>query len=248
MIEFDLMFPDKVGSFSNEVLLRRFLTDGFIKNTPGSRPWRTYDSSVDDYQDDLAAGLPVPLIDFINSKQNPVILDLMASAAGLRDLFKRTHSEPELGIAVAYEDVRSPSQRASDLLSGIFQLRSDLADRQSWVEIGDILDGEVDLIIQRGRAGVDSMPAHRGFYNTVKRHLWAALARDGLMVSQVHNDQELRSAGINLSRWTSRLNRIGVQARYVPGVPVLQRDANNDCYGIVSLVKTPNAPKYLPMI
>lgn len=242
------MFSDKVRSLSVEVAERRMLTDGFIQNIPGSKPWRTYDSSFDEYQLDLGSALPVNLLEFINSKKNPVILDLMASAAGLRDLFKRTHAEPELGIAVAYEDVRSASQRISDLLKGIYQVRSDLTDRLSWVEIGDILDGQADLIIQRGRAGVDSMPAHRGFYNAAKRHLWAALASEGLMVTQVHNDQELRSAGINLYRWVSELNIRGVQAKYVPGVPVIQRDSNNDCYGIVSLVKTPNAPRYLPRI
>jgi hypothetical protein len=78
--------------------------------------------------------------------------------------------------------------------------------------------------------------------------MWMALSEEnGVLVSQVHNDEVLQRNGIDLFTWTEKVQKLGVDAKYVPGVSVEQRTNKKDCFGLLRLVRTPSAPTRLPL-
>lgn len=212
--------------------------------------WYTYDSSILAYMLDFDPVLKdLNLIDFLRNRENPVVVDFLASPAAIRDLIKVAGVNLKQGIAVGLKDIRTPNERAQDMIQGLVQVSADITDKETPKEIGEILDGaKADLVIQRGRAGVSELPATRRFYNNSRRHLWEMLSDDnGLLVTQVHREAVLRANGIDMAHWTEEVKSMGVDVQYVPGVQVRKRTLRQDCFGLLRLIKTPTSPSKLPL-
>lgn len=228
------------------------LANLLISPVSKAKPWPLYDSGISAYQADFDPVLEgVDLRQFIKQKSDPIVVDLMSSSAALRDLAVGSGIELGKGIAVSYEDLRSRQRIIEDRLCyNIVQVKGDLNDFKTWGKIqSELGDDKADVILQRGWAGfLANISANKGFYNKSRRHLWAALSEDnGLFVSQVHDDESLKAAGIDMENWVMRLNDLGVSALYEPGVPVVKMSFADQCYGLVKLIRTPNSPKVLPV-
>lgn len=180
--------------------------------------WGIYNSSLDAYERTFKHVLNGSTIeDLVSHKQDPVVIDIMAPAGTLAELFAHIPSRNKLGIAVGLEDIRTSEQKLRDNELGITSVKGDITKSSTWKEIESALDGKkVDLIIERAVGGLNQLPRHAVFYGITLQRMWHMLSDDGILLLQLPSNLDLRVARVSPSLWVKALAEYGIEARYNP--------------------------------
>lgn len=208
--------------------------------------WSVYGSPLGSYEADFSGVLGgVSIADLIQTRQSPVVLDLMAPSDTLADLFINHLDEVtcKTGIAVSLKDKRELWQLERDEALGITQITGDLIQGSTWKKIQDALgERKVDLIMERGAGGVCGLPLNETLYAAMLSKMWRMLSREnGTMLIQTPSPSALEKYGIRYPEWIQLLNEIVVSNRIAAGI-----DTQKPHCDFLKIVKTPNSPEELP--
>ncbi len=207
--------------------------------------WDMYGSKIKSYEEEFRSVLDgTSIINFVKSRKNPVILDIMAPSDTLADLFSRVPSDPlRFGLAVSLKDRRDEKERERDTRLGIEQIAGDIMTSSTWRKISKALSGrKADLIMERAEAGLYFMPCDRRLYAILISKSWRILSKNnGLLLIQTPNPWKLIGDDIPIRQWVDLLNKNGIDAWY--GSPSGDLES-----GALKIVKGPNAPEDLPLL
>lgn len=206
--------------------------------------WPRYDSDFLDYLDRFREVIPssYKVIDTLQKKTSPVVVDLMSSTAALASLFYDLPQDTKLGIAVGRSDPRDLREKTRDERLGISLIEGNIASANTWKALEKALNGQkADLIVECGGWGLDFIPASRDFHAAVARRAWNLLKSDnGLLLAQTRTAHELSEEGININKWVWQLNQLGIPSR--------RAEDGDERIATISLLKTPDSPKELPLL
>jgi|SRR5882724_70294 len=201
--------------------------------------WGAYGSDLSTYNLTFFGVLNgTPLEDLISTKEQPLVVDLMAPSGTLAELFRILPQQKKRGICVSLVDQRISFERERDEVLGIKQLKGDLTERKTW----EILEGEMkgqkaDLIIERGLGGVDYLPNHGRFYGPALQRVWKMTSKNyGTILLDSPSDLVLGRVGYSKKGWVDLLEKQGIEAK-----------SEND-RSTIRIVKKPNSPEKLPFI
>lgn len=206
--------------------LERFFIDGKSFNS------REYSKLKDGYK----------IIDDLQAKSSPVVIDFMSTTAALASLFYDLPQEKKLGIAIGRRDNRTDYEKKRDERLGIHQIAGDIMDFSTWKKIKKVLDDrKADLIVESGLLGVAYLPVNSNFYGTIARRGWNLLNPDGgLMIVQTDRNEVMQEEGIKMAEWIDRLHKVGIEAEW--------DTEPEDTYSIVKVMRSCNSPKKLPLL
>ncbi|QQG41851.1 MAG: hypothetical protein HYV90_00865 [Candidatus Woesebacteria bacterium] len=208
--------------------------------------WKTYGSSIEDYDKSFRAVLEGGhIVDLVRDSNEPVVVDLMSSTEAIASLFGQLSQSNKLGIAVSSEDDRLPDKKRRDDQMGIKHVPGDLSQPASWKTLKETLGGrKANLILERGGMGVQSLPFNENFYGYVFNRLWEIVSEDGgTILIQGSTTHALEQTGIRVKEWVDLLKSNGVDVVLDVG----EDDFGFD-YTTLKIVKTPESPKKLPLL
>lgn len=186
----------------------------------------------------------VSLVNFVKKREESVVLDLMAPSDILYDLFLKTKGKhPALGIAVCLEGYRWNYREKNDREFNISQMKGNITDPVTWVEIEEKLaDKKADLILERAVGGLRFIPCNIAVYQFLASQVWNLLNPDGgMLVAQVPNIQILEDNHIQIANWVRFLKEKRIEANYVA------RERYSEYKeGSIKLIKNPKNPINLP--
>lgn len=151
----------------------------------GTDNWPIDESDYKRYEyffKDLKVSLPALLA----RKNHPVVVDLLSSPSAIRSLFMRDPKEGMAGVSVALGDNRKPTAKSIDAALGITHITGDLAKPATWRKISETLNGKpVDLIMERGYAGMAYLPQHPLYFLYGINKIWDMLStNNGVFVGE----------------------------------------------------------------
>jgi hypothetical protein len=204
--------------------------------------WPTYGSDFFDYMDRFAVvAEEYKLIDDLQKKPFPVVVDLMASTDALASLFYDLPSENKLGIAIGRSDKRTAQEKLRDEKLGVNLITGDITSWKTWRELENALLGrKADLIVESAGWGLDFVPLSREFHIAVARRAWKLLSsNNGLILAQTRTSDELREEGIDLDKWVRKLNELGI--------PSKRAEDPRERIATISIQKRLDSPYNLPI-
>ncbi len=224
----------------------------------GQEDWGIYDSGLKSYEFGFSSVLKGRTIESIaRGKENPLIIDLMASTAMLEQLFSEMGDIPgKKGIAVTLRDMRSDKQRELDKKLGIEQFSGafgdvdaegdavptfgDLTTSAAWRNLRrQTLVRKADIIIEKAEQGVNVLPNDPMYYHYCVGTSWRMLnPNQGDLLLQFPNEDFtglLGNVGISVDRWIAQLNDQGIEAT-----------ADTGSMSVLALHRTPQSPDRLP--
>lgn len=201
--------------------------------------WGAYNSSLREYEitlDPVLFGQKIK--DLVSHAEEPTIIDFLAPSGTIRQLFKQLPQPRKLGIAISLLDKRSESEKYYDASLGITQISGDLADTTTWREIRERLNGKkANLIIERGLAGLETIPPHPLFYAMSLQRMWSMLAENGVLLAQINYQGEFKHLGINIQKFQEAMISANIET-------CINLDMG---YGFIYIKKNPDSPRVLPL-
>jgi hypothetical protein len=181
------------------------------------------------------------LIDDLQKKPFPVVVDLMASTDALASLFYDLPSENKLGIAIGRSDKRTAQEKLRDEKLGVSLITGDITSWKTWRELENALLGrKADLIVESAGWGLDFVPLSREFHIAVARRAWKLLSsNNGLILAQTRTNDELREESIDLDKWVRKLNELGI--------PSKRAEDPRERIATISIQKRLDSPYNLPI-
>lgn len=221
------------------------LPEGVQYKNPARFGWRgkwletAYEAPITNYEGDFNELLNGNTFSSILlSRSSPVVLDLLSPTNTLADLFSKLHPliPQKTGISVCFNDFRNEQTKQRDNELGITLIAGDIGLSKTWRRIRKALQGKsVDLIIERGWGGLDTIPQDAFFFLSSTQRLWNMLSPDnGKMFLQLPTLQVSPEFAISIGKWVHIAQKEGIQA----SVDTHQWH--------LSITKTPSSPKFLP--
>lgn len=215
-----------------------------IKTYPPHDVWPVEDNSFDDYLAYFDLDEEPFLRQFLaslESKNPPVIIDLMASTTAIRSLCGgRLKPKQIKGLAVSLFDKRSSSVQEDEQKLGITHLTGDLIKSTTWNQIQDWLGNQkAHLIIEHGIAGLNYLPHRLNYYRAVLNRMWDMLDPEGgLLYLQTPSLSELKNLyNIPAQLWLERLEEAGVLRKFDPvgvcGILMITKNHSDQALPIV---------------
>jgi hypothetical protein len=207
------------------------------------KKWLFHDHSFSHYMEDFEKvdrGKVAVLLSRLSRINQPVVIDLMASTAAIRDLRQRVLRMPQFkGLAVSLFDRRSEEETARDDFLGISHLAGDLNNfrgMRTWDRISDWLGKDrAHLIMERGFGGLHHIPTRLIYFRAVMSRMWKMLdPNGGMLLLQTPPRDFLRRRGIPINRWLGRLRRAGIYRQFIGSYR--SRDAGIR-YGLLQVIK-----------
>lgn len=217
--------------------------NGDKKSLRGGR-WKTYESFVGEYDETFSPALGTSISSFISRRKSPVVIDLMAPAFTLSQLFAFTKfsDRDKFGLAVSLSDGRTAIRKMMDANIGVHQIAGDIMKSSTWREIYSKLKGrKADLIMERAVGGLDILPTHPKLYAILINNAWQVLSdREGVMLLQTPSENTLLTADIEIQSVVNDLRAKGINIEcHKSGSP-------NSNRLVLKLVKTPGSPEKIP--
>lgn len=152
------------------------------------------------------------------------VLDLMGYGAVIRKLDVK-------GLAVAFEDIRTPDEKQYDLVRGVGFVEGNILSSKTWRKIKEDAEknGKFDLILCRPLAGLSQIPKSGIVYSSFIQRLYNLTNPDrGTILSETHDS--MRPA---VDSFREKINQIdGISAK--------------NTIGTFSLMRFPNSPGSIP--
>lgn len=204
--------------------------------------WHLYGSDIEDYNQTFKPVLDGnKLEDIISEKTFPTVVDLMGPSDSLASLLAKFPEVNTRGVAVTLQDLRDKDKKARDESLDITQISGDITRGNTWNEINRALDGrKATLIVERAVAPLDYFPLHEAILIPLISRAWKILDSDyGIMLLQTPRHKDIINSGVRETEWFRMLAHQGVKVESY--YPFRER-------GAIKIVKTPWAPKELPLL
>lgn len=185
-----------------------------LSGTPDMK-WVIYGDGIERYQENFEPVLGgETIVDIVNGRKSPVVIDIMAPSDTLASLFKQVGSAPTFGLAVSLGDRRDENKKLRDEALNISQLTGDIMLGSTWRQIREILQGrKADLIMERAVSGLYQLPVDFRFYAILVNKAWNILSdNNGVLLLELPFDSEVRIRGVSIRRWVDLLNRNDIMA------------------------------------
>lgn len=210
--------------------------------------WPIQESTYKDY-DDTFKGLlsnslfKGSLLNFIQDRDNPTLVDLFSFPTALRSLFiplKNTDVNIQTrGVSSALTDPRDDNAKTSDEYLGITHIAGDLAKTKTWNEIKSALgDKKADLIVERALGGLNYIPHDRTFFLLAMQNIWNTLSNVGGTALIDYSYIRPIFKPMEVGEWCNMLQREGVDAEW----------HKTKYTGAFRLTKHDNSPSVLPRL
>lgn len=183
------------------------------------------------------------IIDFLESRETPLVIDLMGPSKTTRDLFTKADPQPgRRGIAVTLEERRPYGERSRDKQHRIKELHEDLTTEKGYRSVIKEMKGQrADLIMERALRGLEHIPVHPEYYRLSLERIWNMLdENEGMFLGQTLPKTVMEDHGIPVTSWLKDMQNNGIDIKF--------QDADAQIpYGALRLIKHTDSPRRLQL-
>lgn len=235
--------PKSFHAYIREVCRRNKIN---LDRYPDKTFWRCYGSHISEYQKAFAGVLGGKNVaELVESKQSPVVVDLMASSDTLASLFNRLPDKPKLGISLSLCDDRTEQQKRRDEESNIHHVVGDIMRASAWRNVNNLLGRrKADLVVERGYGALSyHVPPELKLYAMFVRKAWNMLSQqDGILLAQIMPFNHDPQKNTLISDWINLLKETNIDASFDSGFGITSK------YSAIKIVKNPRSPIDLPLL
>ena len=225
------------------------MTESFLQganiSNPRERPRNFFsilNSPVTEYERTFAQVLQgKKLVDLIKNRSVPVVIDLLSPPGTVYELLLPFSEGRGLAVSLPDHDIQKEFEHTYGA-DNVKWLHEDVTRSKTWVDIKKWLKGDkADLIMERGKGGLGSLPENSMFYQDLLNKAWGNLSTEsGILLFELPPKTFLLHKGIPIDDWVKKLQEKNIDVKYDDG----GYTANT---GKIMITRTLQSPTTLPL-